>query len=77
MGLLDIAVLMGNAGIVGGGLQPIMGQQRKIAVGELRPPASFEDVDGRTQVVGAMDLRHATDLPETGLQALGKRLEAL
>jgi len=75
--LLDVAVFVRLAGCVGGGLQSIMGHQGLVALGELLAAAAVEHMDGRAEIVGAMERGHAAELPETGFQALGQRLEAL
>ena len=77
VGLLDVAVLVGDAGVVGGGLHAVVGHQRQVALGELRAAARADHVDGGAEVVGAVELGHAAELPEAGLQAFGERLEAL
>lgn len=73
MGGFDRSVLVGDAGIVAGGLQTVMVAERGIglvlALGEVA-------VGGR-EPVGAMLARDAAELPERLLQAFGESREAL
>jgi hypothetical protein len=73
--LLDVAVLVGVArlGLLAG--QPVVGQQRLVAAGELLGVRQV--VDRRAQAVGAVPLRHAAQLPQGVLQPLAQTLQAL
>jgi hypothetical protein len=73
--LLDIAVLVGVAclGLLAG--QPVVGQQRLVATGELLGVG--EVVDRRAQAVSAVPLRHAAQFPQGVLQPLAQTLQAL
>ncbi len=77
VGLLDIAVLVGFADGIGGRRHAVVGHQGQIAI---RPAALAVGLDGlnrRREIVGAVVLWYATDLPETELQPLGEGLKAL
>ena len=75
VGLLDIAILVGHAGLVGGRLEAVMGHERGIALGPLAVTVGNLD-HGGTQIVGAVLLRDAAELPEAGLHAFGQGLKA-
>ena len=75
--LFDIAVLMRQTGGVGRRLHAVVGQQRPVVLGKFMPPVAVEVTHRGGEVVGAVPFRHATDLPQTVLQPLGQRLEAL
>jgi hypothetical protein len=73
--LLDVDVLVGvvRLNLLAG--QPVVGQQRLVAAGELLGVG--EVVDGGAQAVGAMALGHAAQLPQRVLQARAEALQAL
>jgi hypothetical protein len=73
--LLDVAVLMGFAGVDRLALQTVVAQQRLIARPELVPLRSRRH--RRTQAVRAMKLRHASQFGQGVLQAFAEALEAL
>jgi hypothetical protein len=75
--LLDVAVLVGLARIVGGRLQTVVSHQRLVASGRLDSPLGVKRPNGGAEVVGAVLTRHAAELPETALKSLGQGLEAL
>src|SRR5581483_6283976 len=77
VGLLDIAVLVGDAGVVGRRGQAVMGHQRGVALGHLGAARVVEGADRGAEVIGPMLLWDAAKLPEATLEPLGQRLEAL
>ena len=73
--LLDVAVLVALARLDGLGRQAVVAQQRLVAPLEgLGAPGRLH---GRGQAVGAVQLRHAAQLPQGVLQALAEALVAL
>ena len=77
VGLRDIAVLMGFASGIGGRGHAIMGHQGQVAVRPAALAVRLNGLNRRREVVSAVVLGHAADLPEAELQPLGQRLEAL
>jgi hypothetical protein len=76
MALLDVAVLMALASLDGLGLQAVVLQQGLVTLLErLGPFDAWLDSGG--QAVGAVQLRHAAQLPQGVLQALAEALQAL
>ena len=75
--LLHVAVLVGDPGVVRRRHHPVVREQRGVAVGGLHPPVGVEPADGRAEVVGAVLLRYAAELPQRGLDPFRQRLEAL
>ena len=62
VGLLNVAVLVGNAQVVGGWLQTVMHHQQPIALLGLRAPCIIQRMDGGTEMIGAVPLRDADDM---------------
>jgi hypothetical protein len=73
--LLDVPILVGVVSLDLLPRQSIVGQQRLVAPRELLLVAQV--VDRGAQAVGAMPLRHASQLPQGVLQPLAEALEAL
>jgi len=72
--LLAVAVLVGLPDVDRLGVEAVVPQQRLVALGELVAAAGR---DGGAHPVGAVQLRHAAELAEGVLQALGEALVAL
>ena len=70
--LLAVAVLVCGPDVDGLGLQAVVTQQRRVALGELLVASSGRH--GGAHAVGAMELGHAAELPQGVLQALGEAL---
>jgi hypothetical protein len=73
--LLDIAVLIALASLDGLSLKPVVAQQGLVTA--LERLLCARGLDGGGQAVGAVQLRHATQLPESVLQAFAEALVAL
>ena len=67
VGLLDVAVLVRDAERVGGRLHPVVAHQRAIAILRQGPSVAIERVDRRAQMIGAVALGDASELPEAAL----------
>jgi hypothetical protein len=75
--LFDVAVLMGNAEVVGGRLQTVMHHQQAVALLGPRTFIRIQRVDRGAEVIGAMLAGNAAnDLPHARLEAFDQRLEA-
>jgi hypothetical protein len=72
--LLAVAVLVGLPHVDGLAGQPVVAQQRLVALGELVAAARR---DGGAEAVGAVQLRHAAEPPEGVLEPLGEALVTL
>jgi hypothetical protein len=75
MTLLDVAVLVGLCRLDGLAVQAVVPQQRLIPLGERGPFCPRRHGGG--EPVGAVQLRHAAELPQGVLQALAEALVAL
>jgi hypothetical protein len=75
MGGFDRSILVGDAGIVAGGLQTVMVAERGIGLSLVL--ALGEVAVGGREPVGAMLARDTAKLPERLLQAFGESREAL
>lgn len=76
MALLDVAVLVATAGLDRLRLEPVVAQQRLVA--PLEPRLTLRPgLDSCGQPVGAVQRRHAAQLPQGVLQALAEALVAL
>jgi hypothetical protein len=73
--LLHVAVLVGPGRLDGLALQPVVPQQRPVTLGEGRPGRPRRH--GGRQPVGAVQQRHAAQLPQGILQPLAEALVAL
>ena len=71
VGLFDIAILVGFARLVGGGLDCVVQHERLIAFGIVPFTARFQRDHRRAEIVGAMLAWHAAQLPHAGLHAFG------
>ena len=77
VGLLDVAVLVRHAERVGGRLHPVVPHQRAVAILRQGPSVAIERVDRRAQMIGAVPLGDAPELPEAALDPFDQRFEAL
>lgn len=75
MALLGVAILVAGGRVGDLALQPIVPQQRLVALRERLP--FFPGRDGGGQPIGAVPLRHAAQFPEGILQAVTETLQAL
>ena len=69
----DIAVLIGTAGVGSLGLTAVVLHERRVAIG-VRLAAGVV-LDGGTERIGTMPLRHTTEFPKRFLNALTQGLE--
>jgi len=76
MTLLHVAVLVALTRLDRLTLQPVVTQQRCVALREGRRPFRPRR-NGRRQPIGTMQLRHPAQFPQSVLQPLAKALEAL
>ena len=74
--LLDVTVLIALARLDGLRLQAVVAQQSLVALLEGFRPGNAR-LDGRSQPVGTMHLRHAAEFPQGVLQPLAEALQAL
>jgi hypothetical protein len=74
--LLDVAILVTLTCLNGLSLQAVVPQQRLVTLLE-RLLSGDSGLDGSRQTVGAVQLRHATQMPQGVLQSLAEALQTL
>src|SRR6266542_6996704 len=70
--LFDVPVLVGDAKIVGRGLQVVVRHQEPIALLGLGTPGCTERVDRRAEMIGAVLTRYTAYLPQAGFEAFNQ-----
>src|SRR6266700_1174949 len=75
--LFDVAVLVGDADVVGRRFQVVVRHQEPVAFPGLGTRVRIQRADGRTEMIGAMLARYAAYSPKAGLEAFNQALVAL